>query len=693
MYIGVYQHGRSHNLSRSALPTDSPLAFAQVPEVIVGGYGRGPSQLRRPHAAHFDSLGRLYILDPGNQRVAQFDPSGRHLGNWYYGDAQGGDDALGRLFPGAAEPMTLTAMTLRADVVYATDGKSVWSRALESEQVQQVALKAPGQVATAMAVTGDGRIVLGGKQVGIEVFLPDGRKDARFVGAPDLHRDCAALALDADDRIYVGYRRVRGIHCYNERAELLSVYGDILRAEGLYIDAEGRVWYCGRRTEALEVFSAAGDHLATFPLQDPRGLGGTGTGLAYDATHHRLAEVDANNYCVRLWRLDAGVTEPVDRTHPTPDYPAGRTPDHVLLTWQGDPKTEAAVTWRTLPGVHESIIEWGELASPSEEAPPSVSRALGRSRFLQTNLGPLRSHAAELTGLRPETTYAYRVGDGTPEGWSRWFTFRTAPGRTVPFTFGVIGEIHEGRSPHMAVTQAMAADDPAFVLNTGDLVTRGGNQVHWDEWFYHIGDTAAVAPHMAAMGNHDMDRGHPSQYWETQLALPRKSGCPGLEGYAYSFDYSNAHFVILSTSQELAPQVEWLRADLAANKQPWTIVALHIPPFTSKAERVDNDLKDTFVPVFEEFRVDLAFSGHDATYMRTYPIRNQTPLDIDADAPRYIVIVSGEKFYSVSRDLPWIQVGIERTTMYGRVRVDGGRLHFEALTGDGTLIDELILEK
>ena len=47
-----------------------------------GGHGSGPGQFEGPHALAFDSQGRLFVADRGNNRVQVFDQEGKHLFEW-----------------------------------------------------------------------------------------------------------------------------------------------------------------------------------------------------------------------------------------------------------------------------------------------------------------------------------------------------------------------------------------------------------------------------------------------------------------------------------------------------------------------------------------------------------------------------------------------------------------------------------
>jgi hypothetical protein len=47
-----------------------------------GSFGTGPGQMRTPHALAFDSQGRLFVADRGNNRLLIFDQDGNQLEEW-----------------------------------------------------------------------------------------------------------------------------------------------------------------------------------------------------------------------------------------------------------------------------------------------------------------------------------------------------------------------------------------------------------------------------------------------------------------------------------------------------------------------------------------------------------------------------------------------------------------------------------
>ncbi len=103
----------------------------------------------------------------------------------------------------------------------------------------------------------------------------------------------------------------------------------------------------------------------------------------------------------------------------------------------------------------------------------------------------------------------------------------------------------------------------------------------------------------------------------------------GTEQY-YSANYANVHLVSLdgqlsnADDDQREAMRDWLIADLSNNNRDWTIVIFHHPPY-SKGENHDSDreqreidMRERFTPVFEDYGVDVVYSGHSHSYERSY---------------------------------------------------------------------------
>jgi len=137
---------------------------------------------------------------------------------------------------------------------------------------------------------------------------------------------------------------------------------------------------------------------------------------------------------------------------------------------------------------------------------------------------------------------------------------------------------------------------------------------------------------------------------EVNVASPTKNRFKmpwGDNGYWYSYDSGNIHFIVLSFEHDYQPNSEqylWLVDDLQKidrNKTPWTIVAAHRPLYSSGNSASDylvaSYLRVYLEQLFLSYQVDLVLTGHYHNYERTCSIFNGTCV-ANGKAPVHIVV-------------------------------------------------------
>jgi 3',5'-cyclic AMP phosphodiesterase CpdA len=382
-------------------------------------------------------------------------------------------------------------------------------------------------------------------------------------------------------------------------------------------------------------------------------------------------------------------------------------PDRIVLTWDGDPATTQAVTWRTDTSVLRAVAELA-VAGDNGYAMQTTAHP-ARTELLEADLGPAHYHSVTFTDLQPETLYAYRVGDGV--NWSEFFHFRTASREPKPFSFLYFGDAQNGIKTHWSrVFREGFREAPraAFVVHAGDLVDRGHSDAQWGEWFGGPAWVNATVPVVPTPGNHEYwvlredgrQRNALSIHWRPQFTLPQ-NGPPGMEEVCYYFDYQGTRIISLDSQREPEPQAIWLRQVLAQNPQRWTVVTFHHPIFAPRTP--DNAVRrKLWKDVFDEFKVDLVLTGHDHTYARTgdvggRPMETNLPEGYQqaydpAIGTVYVVSVSGPKLFGgATRD--FARRAGKGMQLFQVITIDGDELRFSALTATGALYDEFILKK
>jgi hypothetical protein len=111
------------------------------------------------------------------------------------------------------------------------------------------------------------------------------------------------------------------------------------------------------------------------------------------------------------------------------------------------------------------------------------------------------------------------------------------------------------------------------------------------------------------------------QNWETQFSTTSYFDL-------HSFNSIALNDSTLSAAIDSLPQVKWLVKDLKANKQKWTVVTFHLPPFSTIGHIPDLEkdlqrVRDKLLPILEkpEYHVDALIVSHSHAYERAGMIR------------------------------------------------------------------------
>jgi hypothetical protein len=294
---------------------------------------------------------------------------------------------------------------------------------------------------------------------------------------------------------------------------------------------------------------------------------------------------------------------------------------------------------------------------------------------------------AELTlsGLEPDTTYYYSVGAAGSALQTR--SFHTSPadgelpqdGNVRIWIVGDSGTASDGkpeaaevRDGYLSYVESSGGEPADLFLMLGDnAYNQGTDQEYQVAVFDLYTDIISATPLWPTIGNHEMgtlgisrsadpesyrvlgsgDSGGPDPAPNSAMpylnifTLPTDGESGGLasgtEQY-YSFDYANIHVVSLDSQLTARDETardsmeQWLVDDLSANAQDWTIVIFHHPPYTKGSHDSDErlggiddpifDMREQFTPIFDDYGVDVVYSGHSHIYERSLYINGHTGL-------------------------------------------------------------------
>lgn len=270
-------------------------------------------------------------------------------------------------------------------------------------------------------------------------------------------------------------------------------------------------------------------------------------------------------------------------------------------------------------------------------------------------------HIVQVTGLTPNTKYFYSIGSTTEKlsGGDTDTYFSTAPktGERTAFRTWVIGDAGTGTAGQAAVYNAYrnftGATPTNLWLQLGDNAYPDGTDANFQATVFNVyPDILRQSVTWPAFGNHDRhsaNSGSQTGPYYDMFSLPKNAEAGGVasgtEAY-YSFDYANAHFIVLDsagTNRAVdAPMHKWLQADLqAATSADWIIAIWHHPPYSKGAHNSDTEvelieMRQNYLPLLEKYGVDLVLTGHSHSYERSHFISGHYGVSTTFDAATHV---------------------------------------------------------
>ena len=374
---------------------------------------------------------------------------------------------------------------------------------------------------------------------------------------------------------------------------------------------------------------------------------------------------------------------------PTPSISIVRPP--FLQSMRPDGVT---VMWATLqPGT-------GYVRYASNGTRPGLARARRRTYFPSETGMPFayEQYQADLAGLRPNRQYVYSaIVNGQQIGDAQLCHFRTAG--SGPLDFLVLGDSGQATPEQFAIASRMALERPSFILHVGDIAYMDGTfaQFHSNYFQFYSGLMSCV-PFFTAPGNHEYVTNDAAAYLALH-SVPQRTVPINDRGRYYSFDWGNAHFVSLDSNASLEDAVEgkgrmlaWLENDLKFTRAFWRIAFFHHPPYATGLNQGDilcSWAREKIVPILESYGVHVVFSGHEHSYQRSLPVRDNTTTT-PGDGTLYITSGGGGAHLYPVFAHPLLAVS-QSSHHYIRGEMRGTQLTLRAIGIDGIEIDNVVL--
>jgi len=183
------------------------------------------------------------------------------------------------------------------------------------------------------------------------------------------------------------------------------------------------------------------------------------------------------------------------------------------------------------------------------------------------------------------------------------------PGQPPLHSIVIYGDCRSGDDIHRQIVADAVKIEPKAVFNTGDSVNDGSSASEWAIFDNITSELRQVAPYYPTLGNHDL----PPQLFFADFHLPNNERW-------YSVDIDSLHFLVLDTTSDISQgsdQYRWLEAELQTLRREFVVVVTHYPLLSTGYHGDELGLGPILMPLYEEYHVDMVFSGHDHDYERS----------------------------------------------------------------------------
>lgn len=303
----------------------------------------------------------------------------------------------------------------------------------------------------------------------------------------------------------------------------------------------------------------------------------------------------------------------------TVNYHCNRADSYVVYTREDDPAFEHATMARPF------CQKWSTVGI---ENTSTTSTFYTKERYVCY---------ATLGGLEADTRYLFKIQADDTETDVR--TFKTA-GAKGPWHFVVFTDFQHRENPVTLPLIRMMKEmaSPDLVVCSGDHIDVAGNEYEWS--FLLDNETFRDFVYAASPGDHaywacdKVDTGYPQYEFAhtfNHLFHFPQNGAPSSRNTTYYFYYNDILFVALdmnnsdiASGERFDEQVQWFEATLDRLKGTYRYLIVYEHKSIFGSELIDpvvaRELRPQWYPVFQKYRVDVVFSGHDHIYSRTFAL-------------------------------------------------------------------------
>ena len=343
---------------------------------------------------------------------------------------------------------------------------------------------------------------------------------------------------------------------------------------------------------------------------------------------------------------DHGVTYTYKgKTKVTPTLEDMQLPSHITVSVGEKAESSFIISWYTKYSITASDIEIFEEGTSTFKGKASTGKNIKATSEETTlfnycfDLGSFGifdyetkviKHSVTVSGLKPGTTYSYKIGDAKKGFWSENGSYTTAD-KSSAFSFIQVsnsaGATQEEYDVWAKTLSSAIKTNPktSFILHAGDMTYNAATGNQWGMALNSVSGILMNTPLMYTSSDSDaVEFNTMTKYFNFGANAPMQVSEKGLY---YSYDYNNAHFTVLNTNDLNTDgtlktnQLKWLREDLdASHDAQWKIIVLHNPIYGNSSS--DSKLLAQLTSMIESYDIDLILQGHEAVYLRTEILLN-----------------------------------------------------------------------
>jgi len=232
-----------------------------------------------------------------------------------------------------------------------------------------------------------------------------------------------------------------------------------------------------------------------------------------------------------------------------------------------------------------------------------------------------------VSGLTPNTEYAYRVGDSEKNSWDPINYFKTGDPESYEVIFVADVQVDSSitiQNWRNNLDKALqTAPNASFILNGGDNVNEGKPEENWTEML-SIPQLKSL-PMVSTIGNHDIYTNFYSYRYNNPNSYPNQN---------FFLSYGNTLYIFINgVNRDFALHRQTVSDAVKSHLDAaWKVLTIHHDLYGGAKWSItggDSEvsvvpMRNGLYPIIDEFEIDVVFSGHDHCFSRSHFMKDNT---------------------------------------------------------------------